>query len=145
MTYFVYLKSWFLFLLCSLFSTKNPFTFRGSGGGEGVFCIFYVPREEGFNDFRWNPTGEEGSQKNTILKGRPKMYGPLACEFRMLAVITDKFRMLAVMTGEFRIIAVVTGEFRMLAVITGKFRMLTVITGEFRMLAVITGNSTCHI
>ena len=43
--------------------------------GEGVFHLFDVPRGEGFNDFRWNPTGDEGGQENTILKGMSKMYG----------------------------------------------------------------------
>ena len=33
MTYSVYLKSWYLLLLCSLFSSKNPFNFLGGGGG----------------------------------------------------------------------------------------------------------------
>ena len=33
MTYFVYLKSWSLFLLCFLFLSKNPFNFMGGGGG----------------------------------------------------------------------------------------------------------------
>ena len=44
------------FLLCSLFSSKNPFNFFG------MFYIFDVPRGKGFNDFRWNPTGGEGGE-----------------------------------------------------------------------------------
>ena len=42
---------------------------KGRGGGgdgvRGVFYIFNVPREEGFNDFRWNLTEEEGGIKKT--------------------------------------------------------------------------------
>ena len=60
MTYFVYLKSWYLFLLCSLFASKNHFNFfssgggcggGGGGGGLGLFYIFDVRIGEGFNDF----------------------------------------------------------------------------------------------
>ena len=80
MTYFVSLKNWFLFLLYSLFSSENPFNFLGvlveRGGGGGGFYIFNVPRGEGFNDFKWNPTGGEGGQEDTILKGASKMYSP---------------------------------------------------------------------
>ena len=35
MTYSFYLKSWFLFLLCPLSSSKNPFNFFDGGG-----CVF---------------------------------------------------------------------------------------------------------
>ena len=35
MTYSFYLKSWFLFLLCPLPSSKNPFNFFDGGG-----CVF---------------------------------------------------------------------------------------------------------
>ena len=45
-----------------------------------MFYIFDVPRGEGVNDFRWNPTeGEDwggGGQENTILMGKSKTYGP---------------------------------------------------------------------
>ena len=64
-----------------MFSSKDPFNIFGVVvmvvGGGGVFYIFDVPSGEAFNDFRWNPTGEEGGgQENTILKGMSKMYGP---------------------------------------------------------------------
>ena len=40
MTYFVYLKTWFLFLLCFLLSSKNHFNFLGEGDdGEGGLYI----------------------------------------------------------------------------------------------------------
>ena len=79
---FCLLKSWFFFLLCSLFSSKNTYFFFFFGGGwgggpdgGGVFCIFDVPREEGFNDFRWNLI-RGGVQENTVFKGTSRMYGP---------------------------------------------------------------------
>ena len=48
MTYFVYLKSWSLFLRF-LFSSKNPFNFMGGGGagdgeGGGEIFIFDIPK-----------------------------------------------------------------------------------------------------
>ena len=64
MTYFVCLKSWFLFLLCSLFSSKNSFNFFGMVEGEA------------FNDFKRNVTGGRG-QENTIFKRTSEMYDPL--------------------------------------------------------------------
>ena len=77
MTYSFYLKSWFLFLLCPLSSSKNPFNFFDGGGcvfvcvcvcvGEGgLFYKFDGPREEGYNDSRWNPTGGGGSRKHNF-------------------------------------------------------------------------------
>ena len=63
MTYFAYLKSWFLFLLCSLFSSKNVFNFLE--GGRGMFYVFDVPRGEGFNEIRWNPTEGGGGVNET--------------------------------------------------------------------------------
>ena len=76
MTYFVYLKIWFLFLLCCLLSSKNHFNFLGEGDdGEGVY-IFDIPKREGFNEFRWDSEKGLGRQENTILKGTSKMYGP---------------------------------------------------------------------
>ena len=52
MTYFVYLKSWFLFLLCSLFSSKNLFNFLdGGGGARGGGPSYSTSRGgKGFND-----------------------------------------------------------------------------------------------
>ena len=73
-----------LIFISSLFSSKNPFNFLGVVvvvGGGGGFYIFDVPRGEGFNNFRWNPTGEEGGQENTILKGTSKMYGSLTLRY----------------------------------------------------------------
>ena len=78
MTYFFYLKRWFLFLLYSLFSIKNPFNFWGVVVVGGTCFIYLTSRGEGFNDFRWNPTGELRGQENTILKGTSKMYGPFS-------------------------------------------------------------------
>ena len=57
MTYFVYLKDCFLFLLCSLLSSKNSFNFLGGEGG---------PERRGVIDFRWNPTGGRGSRKHNF-------------------------------------------------------------------------------
>ena len=89
MTYFFFLKSWFLFLLYPLFSSKNPFNFFGGGGcvfvcvcvcvGEGgLFYKFDGPREEGFNDSRWNPTGGRrwGVKKTQFWRGRLKCVAP---------------------------------------------------------------------
>ena len=93
MTYSFYLKSWFLFLLCPLPSSKNPFNFFDGGGcvfvcvcvcvcvlaRGGLFYKFDGPREEGYNDSRWNPTGgRRGGQENTILKGTSEMCCPLS-------------------------------------------------------------------
>ena len=78
MTYCVYLKSWFLFLRF-FFSSKNPFTFLGCGGGSrgGGVYIFDILKGEGFNEFIWNPTGGGGRVKKTqFWRGRLKCMAP---------------------------------------------------------------------
>ena len=49
------------------------------GGGDGV-NIFDISKGEGIYEFRWNPTGEEGGQENTILKGTSKICGSILCK-----------------------------------------------------------------
>ena len=71
MTYFVYLKTWFLFLLCFLLSSKNPFNFLGGGdgvGGGGVY-IFDIPKREGFNEFRWGSDKRVGGTRKHNFEG----------------------------------------------------------------------------
>ena len=68
MTYFVHLKSWFLFLLCSLFSSKNPYNFLCGGGGGGGRGVLYIrrPEGEGFDRIRQGGGGKgEGLFKKT--------------------------------------------------------------------------------
>ena len=73
---FCLLQKLVLFLLCSLFSSKNPFNFfRGglwgggsihstSRGGKGSMIL------DGIRE------GERGGQESTVLNGTFKMYGP---------------------------------------------------------------------
>ena len=66
MTYFVYLKSWFLFLLCSLFSSKNPYNFLcGGGGGGGGRGVLYIRRPDGEGFDRIRQGEGEGVFKKT--------------------------------------------------------------------------------
>ena len=75
---FCLLKKLVLFLLCSLFSSKNSFNFF-VGDSSGTCSIYSTSLgEKGFSDFRWDPTGGEGGQENTILKGTSKMYDPIS-------------------------------------------------------------------
>ena len=81
MSFFVCLKSCFLFLLCSQIKILLIFGFGGWWWcWREVFYIFDVPRVEGINNFRWNLTGGGGwggGQENTVLKGASKRYRPL--------------------------------------------------------------------
>ena len=62
MTYFVYLKSWSLFLRF-LFSSKNPFNFMGGGGaGDGEGGDLYIRHSEGMRN-KFYKESESGDGK----------------------------------------------------------------------------------
>ena len=81
MIYFVYLKSWFLFLRF-FFSSKNPFTFLGGGGGGGRGgggSIYSTPRRgRGSMNLDGIQQGEGGGSRKRNFEGASKMYGPIS-------------------------------------------------------------------